>query len=197
MTHPCRVHECAACRPVRNIQAACNAERMQRPWSLQERMQQYAADELRRQRNTAAAAEGRQPELFWRSLYLPEEGMFCEAPKDLQLGTRQKVCALLSVFLPRDLQLGGWDVADGLLAECAAAEIHTKTCSWGPSPRLLQCSYCTATTSVGERQAEGGCCCFRHPTTCSYVTDRRQVLSCNGAASTWSLQADGLYRCVT
>ena len=88
---------CAACRPVRNIQAACNAERMQRPWSLQQRMQQYAADELRRQRNKAAAAEGRQPELFWRSLYLPEEGMFCEVPKDLHLGFCQKVCALLSV----------------------------------------------------------------------------------------------------
>ena len=104
------------------IQAACNAERMQRPWSLQERMQQYAADELRRQRNKAAAAEGRQPELFWRSLYLPEEGMFCEAPKDLQLGTHQKVCALLSVLVPCDLQLNGSDVAARLQAAGAVAD---------------------------------------------------------------------------
>jgi hypothetical protein len=30
-------------------------------------------------------------ELFWRSLYLPEQGMFCAAPADLQLGTRLPV----------------------------------------------------------------------------------------------------------
>ena len=125
IAHSRGLHKCAACRPVRNIQAACNAERMQRPWSLQERMQQYAADELRRQRNKAAAAEGRQPELFWRSLYLPEQGMFCEAPKDLQLGTRQKVCALLSVLAPGDLQMGS-DVAAGWQAEGAVADSTLK-----------------------------------------------------------------------
>lgn len=40
------------------------------------------------QRNEEAAKEGRPLELFWRRQYAPHEGMFCDPPADLQLGTR-------------------------------------------------------------------------------------------------------------
>ena len=39
----------------------------------------------------AAAAEQKVEELFYRSLYLPEQGMFAELPTDLRLGTRLPV----------------------------------------------------------------------------------------------------------
>lgn len=65
---------------------------MQRPWSLADRRHQLAEDEALRQHNASAKEHGTPLRFFWRSLYLPEKGMFCQAPKDLQLGTRQKVC---------------------------------------------------------------------------------------------------------
>ena len=39
----------------------------------------------------AEAGQAEEQELFWRSLYLPEQGMFCAAPAELQLGTRLPV----------------------------------------------------------------------------------------------------------
>ena len=40
------------------------------------------------QRNEAAAKEGGPLEYFWRRQYVPEKGMYCDPPLDLQLGTR-------------------------------------------------------------------------------------------------------------
>lgn len=48
----------------------------------------WAALGLLLQRNEAAAKEGRPLEYIWRRLYVPEKGMLCDPPKDLQLGTR-------------------------------------------------------------------------------------------------------------
>lgn len=86
----------SACSPLQNIQEKANATRMQRQWTLQDRKQQYTEDAARHERNTAAAAEGKPLEHFWRSLYQPDQGMFCVAPADLQLGTLQKVCSCTS-----------------------------------------------------------------------------------------------------
>ena len=41
--------------------------------------------------DAAVAGQEGEKELFWRSLYLPEQGMFCAAPADLQLGSRLPV----------------------------------------------------------------------------------------------------------
>ena len=79
------------CSPVQNIQSKVDAPCLQRPWSLADRRQQLAEDEALQQYNQSAKEHGTSRRFFWRSLYLPEQGMFCQAPKDLQLGTRQKV----------------------------------------------------------------------------------------------------------
>ena len=40
------------------------------------------------QRNEEAAKEGAPLQLFWRRQYVPTEGMFCDPPAEMQLGTR-------------------------------------------------------------------------------------------------------------
>ena len=40
------------------------------------------------QRNEAPAKEGGPLEYFWRRQYVPEMGMYCDPPRNLQLGTR-------------------------------------------------------------------------------------------------------------
>lgn len=79
------------CSPVQNIEDKVDAERLQRPWSLSERRQQLADDEALRKHNIEAKEQGTPLRLFWRSLYLPEQGMFCQAPAHLHLGVCQKV----------------------------------------------------------------------------------------------------------
>ena len=88
---PKQKHLPLLCSPVQNIQAKVDAARLQRPWSLAHRRQQLAEDQALRQHNQSAKEQGSPQRFFWRSLYLPEQGMFCQAPRDLQLGTRQKV----------------------------------------------------------------------------------------------------------
>ncbi|KAL3133378.1 hypothetical protein ABBQ38_007248 [Trebouxia sp. C0009 RCD-2024] len=73
-----------------NIQSRVEALRLQRSWALAHRRDQLAQDEALRQHNASAKEQGTPLHFFWRSLYLPEQGMFCQAPKDLQLGARQK-----------------------------------------------------------------------------------------------------------
>ena len=85
------------CSPVQNIQSKVDAPRLLRAWSLAERRQQLAEDEALHQHNQFAKEQGTPQRFFWRSLYLPEQGMFCQAPKDLQLGTYQKVCVVPAV----------------------------------------------------------------------------------------------------
>lgn len=67
------------------------ARRLQRAWRGTDQAAAAAEDEALRARNAEAAAAGRAPEYVFRSLYLPEQGMFCQLPADLQLGTRLPV----------------------------------------------------------------------------------------------------------
>lgn len=62
--------------------------RLARTWDHRLRVEQFTQDQELRQRNEEAAKEGRPLELFWRRQYVPQQGMFRDAPKDLQLGTR-------------------------------------------------------------------------------------------------------------
>ena len=67
------------------------AERLLRGWGLADRRSHMEEDAARRERNAAAAAASLPLEYVYRSLYLPEQGMFCELPEDLQLGTLLEV----------------------------------------------------------------------------------------------------------
>jgi len=84
---------------VQNIQNKVNAQRLQRPWSLSDRRQQLAEDEALRKHNADAKGNGTPLRCFWRSLYLPEQGMFCQAPVDLHLGHKQEVRITILVTL--------------------------------------------------------------------------------------------------
>ena len=88
------------CSPVQNIQNKVDAQRLQRPWSLSDRRQQLAEDEALRKHNADAKGNGTPLRCFWRSLYLPEQGMFCQAPADLLLGHKQEVRVTILVILP-------------------------------------------------------------------------------------------------
>ena len=72
------------------------ARRLQRAWRGTDQAAAAAEDEALRARNAEAAAAGRALEYVFRSLYLPEQGMFCQLPADLQLGTRLPVRGRLS-----------------------------------------------------------------------------------------------------
>ena len=67
------------------------ARRLQRAWRGTDQMATAAEDEALRARNAEAAAAGGALEYIFRSLYLPEQGMFCQLPADLRLGTRLPV----------------------------------------------------------------------------------------------------------
>jgi hypothetical protein len=85
---------------VQNIQNKIDAQRLQRRWSLSDRRQQLADDEALRKHNADAKGNGTPLRCFWRSLYLPEQGMFCQAPADLHLGHKQEVRVAILVTLP-------------------------------------------------------------------------------------------------
>ena len=78
-------------RPAQNITGKVNATHMKRDWSLEKRKAYQTEDAARRERNAAATAEAKPLEYFYRTLYLPKQGMFCQLPADLQLGSLQEV----------------------------------------------------------------------------------------------------------
>ena len=78
-------------RPVAGTREAVAAKRLQRAWRGSDQAAVAAEDAALRARNAAAATAGRPLEYVYRSLYLPEQGMFCQLPTDLQLGIRLPV----------------------------------------------------------------------------------------------------------
>jgi len=62
------------------------ATRQVRSWGLADRRAHITADLARLERNATAAAASQPLEYFYRSLYLPEQGMFCQLPADFDLG---------------------------------------------------------------------------------------------------------------
>lgn len=86
------------CSPVQNIQNKIDAQRLQRSWSLSDRRQQLAQDEALSKHNADAKCNRTPLRCFWRSLYLPEQGMFCQAPADLHLGDKQEVRVKMPVL---------------------------------------------------------------------------------------------------
>ncbi|KAL6767831.1 MET1 [Auxenochlorella protothecoides x Auxenochlorella symbiontica] len=75
-------------RPLASVAALVSASRLERAWDQKRRGEYFRADEELRQANAAAAAEGAPLTHFWRRQYVPEEGIFRDAPADLQLGSR-------------------------------------------------------------------------------------------------------------
>ena len=73
--------------PVDSIQHCITAKQLKRPWDASQRIEFFKQDAELRARNECAIRDGKEVEYFWRSLYLPEKGMFCEAPTQLSLGT--------------------------------------------------------------------------------------------------------------
>ena len=107
---------------MQNIQSKVDAARLQRPWSLAHRRQHLAEDQALHQHNQSAKEQGSPQRFFWRSLYLPQQGMFCQAPKDLQFGTRQKVCATPTSKAPLEVvrQRTLWQCLVSLLSNSIA-----------------------------------------------------------------------------
>lgn len=75
-----------ACSSMQNIRGKLDAQQLQQPWALSPRSQILADAASLQQHNAAAKEQGTPQRFFWRSLYLPEQGMFCQAPADMQLG---------------------------------------------------------------------------------------------------------------
>lgn len=69
-----------------NVVAKWSAKRLQRPWQVGMRVQHFAEDQALQDRNRAAKETGASLKYVFRSQYLPEQGMFCALPSDLQLG---------------------------------------------------------------------------------------------------------------
>jgi len=81
----------ARARPLAGAREAVAARRLPRAWRGPRPAAAAAEDEALRARNAEAAAAGQPAQFIFRSLYLPEQGMFCQLPADLQLGTRLPV----------------------------------------------------------------------------------------------------------
>ena len=77
-----------ATRPLARVQGRVQARRLQRDWDPARCAEQFAEDEALRAANLAAAAAGGALSYFWRHEYVPEQGMFRDAPRDLRLGAR-------------------------------------------------------------------------------------------------------------
>lgn len=112
---------------------AVQAERLIRQWSVHLRLLQAVDDANMRVANEAAVAEGREPVLFYRSMHLPEKGMFCSLPADLRLGTPLPVrpfetCVPARVPVCVVGGCGGW-VSEGVdITSPPAAEEHGGCC---------------------------------------------------------------------
>ena len=72
--------------PLHQIGNVCALNRLLRPWDTSCRIEFFKQDAELRAKNEILARDGRPLELFWRRQYVPEDGMFCDAPEDLQLG---------------------------------------------------------------------------------------------------------------
>lgn len=58
-----------------------------------DRRKHLKEDQARQEYNQQAAANAQDLKYILRSLYLPEEGMFCQMPKNLTLGKKIEVCS--------------------------------------------------------------------------------------------------------
>lgn len=67
------------------------AQKLSSSWGVKYRRDQLKEIEALRERNTAALAESRPLEYVYRAMYLPDKGMFCDAPGDLGIGDIQIV----------------------------------------------------------------------------------------------------------
>lgn len=74
-------------RPLGDVMGKVRAERRLRAWGADQRRVLVAEEAAMRRRN-AEAANASQREHHFSKLYLPHKGMFCEPPRDLELGTR-------------------------------------------------------------------------------------------------------------
>lgn len=71
-----------------SVASSIVARQLKREWNAARRSEYFKEDSELRARNEDAAKEGKLLEYFWRRQYVPERGMFCDAPKDLKLGVR-------------------------------------------------------------------------------------------------------------
>ncbi|GMH33098.1 hypothetical protein BSKO_00932 [Bryopsis sp. KO-2023] len=69
--------------PLDSIKGVLKAGRLTEKWGPKHRREQLANYNTLREKNESAASDGSPIEYFYRSLYLPDKGMFCEAPADL------------------------------------------------------------------------------------------------------------------
>lgn len=72
------------------------AERRVQEWGVDQRRVSVAADAEMRAHN-AQAPEPKDHRHHFSKLYLPHKGMFCEPPRDLQLGSRLPVRLTLAL----------------------------------------------------------------------------------------------------
>ncbi|PSC75867.1 DNA (cytosine-5)-methyltransferase 1-like [Micractinium conductrix] len=75
-------------RELSSVTAKASVSCLERAWDSSKRQEHFKVDKALRERNEEAAREGLPLELFWRRQYVPTQGMFCDPPADLQLGTR-------------------------------------------------------------------------------------------------------------
>jgi hypothetical protein len=78
------------CRPLGDVAEKVQAERRVQEWGVDQRRVSVAADAEMRAHN-AQAADPKDHRHHFSKLYLPRKGMFCEPPRDLQLGSRLPV----------------------------------------------------------------------------------------------------------
>jgi hypothetical protein len=71
---------------VNSVTSRLAATKQTRSWGLSDRRAYITADLARLERNATAAAASQPLEYIYRSLYLPEQGMFCQLPSDFDLG---------------------------------------------------------------------------------------------------------------
>lgn len=78
----------AATFELTDVLGKINLRRLNRTWDAARRTEYFKEDAALRARNEEAARNGQPLELFWRREYVPQQGMFRDAPKELPLGTK-------------------------------------------------------------------------------------------------------------
>lgn len=73
------------------ISEVLKAQKLPSSWGVKFRRDQLKEIEALRERNTAALAESKPLEYIYRAMYMPDRGMFCDAPADLGIGDIQIV----------------------------------------------------------------------------------------------------------
>ena len=84
-----------ACSPAESVEAKLDVTTLRRGWKLEDRRAHLAEDQERQAYNQAAAAEGRPLKYILRTLYLPQQGMFCRLPAELKLGSQIPVILIV------------------------------------------------------------------------------------------------------